>query len=301
MKAIVCKQSGKPDVLKLMEVDKPTPKENEILVKVIASSVTRGDVNLRTMPRFIIHIIGLLMGFKPQKITGIEFAGRVEAKGKDVSRFRVDDEVFGTTTGLRYGGNAEYVCVPESWKMGVISHKPTNMSFLESAVIPVGSMTAMDMLSKISILQGAKVLVYGASGSVGSYALQLAKYYGAEVTAACSTNNIELVESLGADHTIDYTKKDFTKGDQVFDVIFDAVGKIWKWNCKKVLSTNGHFLTVRLPTKERLENLDFLKELAEKGKLKPIIDKSFTLEKVPEAHQYVETGRKKGNVVIRIV
>jgi NADPH:quinone reductase-like Zn-dependent oxidoreductase len=300
MKAIVCKKSGKPDVLKLMEVNKPTPKDNEILVKVLASSVTRGDVNLRTMPRFLLHIIGFLIGFKPQKITGVEFAGRVEAKGKDVSRFRVGDEVFGTTTGLTYGGNAEYVCVPETWKMGVVIHKPINMSFHESAVIPVGAMTAMDMFRRITLDKSQKVLIYGASGSVGSYALQLAKYYGAEVTAVCSTSNIELVKSIGADHTIDYTKEDFTKEDKVFDVIFDAVGKIWKWNCKKVLSKTGHLLTVRLPTKERLEHLEFLKELAEKGKLKPIIDKSFTLEQVPEAHRYVETGRKKGNVVVII-
>jgi NADPH:quinone reductase-like Zn-dependent oxidoreductase len=300
MKAIVCKKSGKPDVLKLMEVVKPTPKDNEILVKVMVSSVTRGDVNLRTMPRFLLHIIGFLMGFKPQNITGVEFAGRVEAIGKDVSRFRDGDEVFGTTTGLTYGGNAEYVCVPETWKMGVVTHKPTNMSFLESAVIPVGAMTAMDMFRRITLDKSKKVLIYGASGSVGSYALQLAKYYGAEVTAVCSTSNIELVKSLGADHAIDYTREDFAKGDKVFDVIFDAVGKIWKWNCKKVLSAKGHFLTVRLPTKERLENLDFLKELAEKGKLRPIIDKSYTLEQVPEAHRYVETGRKKGNVVVVI-
>lgn len=300
MKAIVCKKSGKAEVLKLIEVEKPTPKDDEILVKVMASSVTRGDVNLRTIPRFLLHILGLLFGFKPMKITGVEFAGRVEAIGKNVSRFRVGDEVFGTTTGLTYGGNAEYVCVPEKWKMGVVTHKPTNMSFLESAVIPVGAMTALDMISRIKIKKGAEVLVYGASGSVGSYALQLAKYYGAEVTAVCSSSNIELVKSLGADHTIDYTKEDFTNGDKVFDAIFDAVGKIWKWNCKKVLSTNGHFLTVRLPTKERLENLEFLKELAEKGSLKSIVDKTFTLEQVPEAHRYVETGRKRGNVAIYI-
>lgn len=300
MKAIVCEKSGKPDVLKLMEVEKPTPKDNEILVKVMASSVTRGDVNLRTMPRFLLHIIGFLFGFKPQKITGVEFAGMVEAIGKNVSRFRLGDEVFGTTTGLTYGGNAEYVCVPESWKMGVVSHKPANLSFVESAVIPVGAMTALYMLSKISIAKGNKVLVYGASGSVGSYALQLAKYYGAEVTAVCSTANIELVKSLGADHAIDYTKEDFTKGNATYDVIFDAVGKIWKWNCKRVLSAKGHLLTVRLPTKERLEYLNFLRDLAERGVLKPYIDKTFTLEQISEAHRYVETGRKRGNVAINI-
>jgi NADPH:quinone reductase-like Zn-dependent oxidoreductase len=300
MRAIVCEKSGKPEVLKLTEVDKPTPKDNEILVKVIASSVTRGDVNLRTMPRFLLHIVGFIFGFKPMTITGVEFSGVVEAIGSKVTRFKVEDEVFGTTTGLKYGGNAEFVCVPEVWKMGVVSHKPVNLSFVESAVIPVGAMTALYMLSKITIAKGNKVLVYGASGSVGSYAVQLAKHFGAEVTAVCSTSNIELVKSFGADYANDYTKDDFTKGDKVFDVIFDAVGKIWKWNCKKVLSTNGHFLTVRLPTKERHEHLDFMKELAERGELKPIIDKTFTLEQVPEAHRYVETGRKKGNVVVII-
>jgi NADPH:quinone reductase-like Zn-dependent oxidoreductase len=300
MKAITCNKSGKPDVLVLAEVDKPTPRDKEILIKVIASSVTRGDVNLRTMPRFLLHIVGFLFGFKPMKITGVEFAGKVEGIGKSVSRFKIGDEVFGTTTGLNYGGNAEYVCVPESWKMGVVSLKPTNLSFAQAAVIPVGGMTALDMLSRISIAKGDKMLVYGASGSVGSYAVQLAKHFGAEVTAVCSTSNIELVKSLGADHTIDYTKDDFTKGNKAFDVIFDAVGKLWKWDCKKVLSAKGHFLTVRLPTKERQEHIDLLKELAEKGELKPIIDKTFKLEQIPEAHRYVESGRKKGNVVVII-
>jgi NADPH:quinone reductase-like Zn-dependent oxidoreductase len=300
MKAIVSKKSGKPEVLKLMEVDKPTPKDNEILVKVMASSVTRGDVNLRTMPRFFLHIIGFLIGFKPQKITGIEFAGRVEASGKKVSRFNTGDEVFGTTTGLIYGGNAEYVCIPESWKMGVVSHKPTNLSFAQSAVIPVGAMTAMDMFSKIKVEKGHKVLVYGASGSVGTYAVQLARYFGAEVTAVCSTANIELVKSIGAHDVINYTRNDFTRGDKVYDVIFDAVGKIWNWNCKKALGAKGHFLSVRLPTKESFGNLNLLKDLAEKGILVPVIDKSFALEQVPEAHRYVETGRKRGNVSVLI-
>ena len=300
MRAVVCKKSGTPDVLRIMNVEKPTPNDNEILVKVLASSVTRGDVNLRTMPRVLLHIIGLLFGFKPMDITGVEFAGMVEATGQNVKNFKIGDEVFGTTTGLKFGGNAEFVCVPEKWKMGVVGHKPANLSFAESAVIPVGAMTTLDMYRKAPINAGDKVLVYGASGSVGSYAVQLAKHFGAEVTAVCSTSNIDLVKSIGADHVIDYTRDDFRNGDFVYNVIFDAVGKLWKWNCKKVLSTNGHFLTVRLPTKERLEHLNLLKELAESGEIKPLIDKTYTLEQVPEAHQYVESGRKKGNVVVVI-
>ena len=300
MKAIVCNKSGKPEVLRLADVDKPTPKDNEILVKVMASSVTRGDVNLRTIPRFILHIIGFMFGFKPMRITGVEFAGRVEAIGQRVSRFRVGDEVFGTTSGLIYGGNAEYVCVPESWKLGVVGHKPANLSFAQAAVMPVGAMTAMDMFSRISVKKGQKVLINGASGSVGSYAVQLAKHFGAEVTAVCSTSNIELVRSIGADHAIDYTKEDFCNGNVTYNVIFDAVGKLWKWNCKKILGAKGHFLTVRLPTKEKQEYLNLIKELAESDALLPIIDRTYTLQQVPEAHRYVESGRKRGNVVVSI-
>ena len=170
MRAVVCKKSGTPDVLRIMNVEKPTPNDNEILVKVLASSVTRGDVNLRTMPRVLLHIIGLIFGFKPMDITGVEFAGMVEATGQNVKNFKIGDEVFGTTTGLKFGGNAEFVCVPEKWKMGVVGHKPANLSFAESAVIPVGAMTTLDMYRKAPINAGDKVLVYGASGSVGSYA-----------------------------------------------------------------------------------------------------------------------------------
>jgi NADPH:quinone reductase-like Zn-dependent oxidoreductase len=298
VKAIVCTRSGKPEVLRLEDVPKPAPGENEILVKVKAASVTRGDVNLRRMPRIIMHLIGLLMGFKPMKIAGIEFSGIVEATGSNVLRFKSGDEVFGTTTGLIYGANAEYVCVPETWKMGVVLQKPANLSFAQAAVIPVGAMTALDMFSRISVKKGQKVLVYGASGSVGTYAVQLARHYGAEVTAVCSTANLELVQSIGAQAVIDYTKVDFRKESSVYDVVFDAVGTLWKWECKKVLNPGGHFLTVRLPTKEKTEHLRFLKELAEKGTLIPVIDKTIHLEQVREAHRYIETGRKRGNVSV---
>ena len=300
MKAIVCTKSGSPEVLNLVELDRPIPKQNEILLKVKASSVTRGDVNLRKIPRFILVPVGFLFGFKPMKITGVEFSGIVEAIGSDVKQFNKGDQVYGTTTGLTYGANAEYVCVPEKPKKGVLVKKPVNISFVDAAVIPVGGMTALHILRKANIQKGQKVLIYGASGSVGTYAVQLAKYLGAEVTGVCSANNSEMVRSLGADNVIDYHNEDFRISTTIYDVIFDAVGKITKSSCKKVLKNNGSFLSVKYPTKEKVEYMIFLNELIENGKLKPVIDKSYTLDRIREAHHYVEQGHKKGNVTITI-
>lgn len=298
MKAIVFTKSGSPEVLNLVELDRPIPKQNEILVKVNASSVTRGDVNLRKIPRIILVPIGYLFGFKPMKITGVEFTGVVEAIGSDVKQFNKGDQVYGTTTGLEYGGNAEYVCVPEKSKKGVIVKKPDNISFMEAAVIPVGGMTALHILSKANIQKGQKVLIYGASGSVGTYAVQLAKYFGAEVTGVCRINNLEMVKSLGTQNAIDYQKEDFRKNKIIYDVVFDAVGKISKSSCKNILNKKGSFLSVKYPTKEKVEYMHFINELIEKGKLKPVIDRAYTLDKIREAHSYVEQGHKKGNVVI---
>lgn len=298
MKAILCTKSGSPKVLKLIEVEKPIPRPNEILVKVYASSVTSGDIKLRKIPRFILVPLGLLFGFKAMKITGVEFAGEVEDVGGVAKQFQKGDQVFGTTTGLKYGGNAEYVCVPENPKVGVVIKKPSNISYNDAAVIPVGGMTALHFLMKVNIQKNQKVLVYGASGSVGSYAVQLAKYLGAEVTGVCSSNNLEMVHSIGTDKVIDYKKEDFTKSSVIYDVIFDAVGKISKSGCKNVLSKNGFFLSVKYPTKEKVEYMNLLKELIENGKLKPVVDRTYTLDKVAEAHSYVEQGHKKGNVVI---
>jgi NADPH:quinone reductase-like Zn-dependent oxidoreductase len=298
MKAIVCKKSGSTKVLQFKEIEKPSPKDHEILIKVQASSVTRGDVALRKIPRLVLYPMGFLFGFKPMDITGVEFSGMVEDTGNNVSLFKKGDFVFGTTTGLKYGANAEYVCVPEKWKMGVVAIKPSNLSFAESAVVPVGGMTALHILKKGNIKNGQNVLVYGASGSVGTYAVQLAKHMGAEVTGICSTKNLELVKSIGADKVIDYTKEDFTKNNIKYDVIFDAVGVLWKSQCNKVLKPNGQFLSVRYPTSEKTEYLDYLRDLLERGKIKPVIDRSFLLEEIAEAHRYVESGRKKGNVVI---
>lgn len=300
MKAIVCTKSGSPEVLNLVELDRPIPKQNEILLKVKASSVTRGDVNLRKIPRFILVPVGFLFGFKPMKITGVEFSGIVEAIGSDVKQFNKGDQVYGTTTGLTYGANAEYVCVPEKPKKGVLVKKPVNISFVDAAVIPVGGMTALHILRKVNIQKAQKVLIYGASGSVGTYAVRLAKYLGAEVTGVCSTNNSEMVRSLGADNVIDYHNEDFRISTTIYDVIFDAVGKITKSSCKKVLKNNGSFLSVKYPTKEKVEYMIFLNELIENGKLKPVIDKSYTLDRIREAHHYVEQGHKKGNVPITI-
>jgi len=300
MKAIVCTKPGSPEVLNLVELERPIPKQNEILVKVKASSVTRGDVNLRKIPRFILVPVGFLFGFRPMKVTGVEFTGAVEAVGSDVKQFNKGDHVYGTTTGLEYGGNAEYVCVPQKSKKGVLVKKPENISFMDAAVIPVGGMTALHILRKVNIQRGQKILIYGASGSVGTYAVQIAKYFGAEVTAVCSISNIEMVKSLGADNVIDYHKVDFRNSTTIYDVIFDAVGKITKSSCKKVLKKNGSFLSVRYPTKEKVDYMIFLNELIESGKLRPIIDRTYTLDKISEAHSYVEQGHKIGNVVITL-
>jgi NADPH:quinone reductase-like Zn-dependent oxidoreductase len=307
MKAIVYTKYGPPDVLQLKVVPKPTPKDNELLVKVHAATVHAATIWARNGrhpdSKFFTFIVRLGFGLtKPRKsIIGYELSGVVEAVGKDVNLFKKGDQIYGTTTGLPSGAYAEYVCLPEEWKKGVVARKPKNISFEEAAAIPVAGMAALHILRKANIKKGQKVLIYGASGSMGTYAVQLANYFGAEVTGVCSYRHIEMVRSIGADSVIDYTKEDFTKDGEIYDVVFDAVGKISSSVGKKGLKKNGTYLSSGSLTSETKEKLNFLRELIEKGKIKPVIDKIYPLEQTAEAHRYVDSGHKKGNVVIKVV
>ena len=300
MKAIVFTKSGPPEVLTLQEIDKPAPKNDEILVKIYAGTVAVADVKLRKIPKILQKIFFPLFGFGAKDIWGVEVAGQVEEVGKEVTLFRKGDRVFGTTTGQSTGGNAEYICLPQRSKNQVVGRIPENLSFGEAAALPVGAMTALQLLRKAGAATGKKILIYGASGSVGTYAVQIARYLGAEVSGVCSTANLNLVRSLGASKAIDYTREDFTSNGETYDIIFDAVGKLPRGKWEKSLKKNGVHVSVSSPTKETLEDLEYLIHLVETGALKPVIDQEFPLEHVPEAHRYVETGRKKGNVVITV-
>lgn len=300
MKAILCTKYGTPDVLKLQEVERPVPKDHEVRVKVHATTVTSADCRVRSFnsPLLFWLPMRLVLGLtKPRKpILGVELAGEIDEVGSQVTRFKKGDPVF-AMTGLRFGAYAEYACLAED---GLVAVKPTNVTYEDAAAVLFGGTTALHFFRKGNIGSGKKVLIYGASGAVGTSAVQLAKHFGAEVTGVCSAPNTELVKSLGADKVMDYTKGEWTQSGERYDLIFDAVGKTSKAACKELLAPNGAYVTVdgQGVAKERIEDVIFLKELIESGRLRSVIDRRYPLEQIPEAHRYVELGHKKGNVVI---
>ncbi len=318
MKAIICTKYGPPEVLKIMDVEKPIPKNNEVLIKIHATTVSSADCMMRRGDTFLSRILlGIIKPKKKYQILGTEFSGKIEVVGSKVKKFKSGNEVY-AFRGFGTGCYAQYKCMNET---GSLAIKPGNMEFFEAASVVDGATTALFFLKeKANIQKGQKVLINGASGSIGTFAVQLAKYFGAEVTGVCSTKNIGLVKSLGADKVVDYTIEDFAKTDNTYDIIFDTVGKSSFAHCRKALTSKGKYIATvmtlklilqsfltKLDNKKKVvfamsinktEALNFIRTLIEEGKLKTIIDKQFPFEKLQEAHAYVEKGHKKGNVVI---
>lgn len=299
MKAVRVK-SSKVDGIVLEETEKPNPGSRDVLIRVHCSSVCQGDVKLRQIPNAILVPVGFLFGFKPMTTPGVEFAGVVESVGAKVTKFKPGDQVFGTATSLAHGGNAEYIRVPETRKVGVLIHKPESVPFSDAAVFPVGVMTAYQMLKRVGIEENRTILIYGASGSVGTYAIQLARHFSFRITGVTSTRNRDLVESLGAQTVLDYTDRDSFPPPDRFDAVLDCVGKLNVREIKRMLKESGTFRTVKSPTKEVESELTFLTGLLEQKILSPVVDRSYPLSQVRDAHEYVEQGHKVGNVLIEV-
>jgi NADPH:quinone reductase-like Zn-dependent oxidoreductase len=327
MKAIVWTEYGPPDVLQLKEVAKPTPKDNEVLIKVYATTVTAGDCEQRSLKLPIWHALPMraYVGLKkPKRITilGMELAGEIESVGNDVKIFKEWDQVFAATGFVGMGACAEYICLPEDPEEGALAIKPANMTYEEAAPVPVGGLEALHFLRQGNIQSGQKVLINGAGGTIGTFAVQLAKYFGCEVTGVDSTRKLDMLRSIGADQVIDYTQEDFTKSGETYDFILDVVSKSSFSGSIQSLKQNGRYLIANPGPSQKVrgrwtsmtsskkvtfgaaypktEDLLFLKELIEAGKLKSVIDRCYPLEQIPEAHRYVETGHKKGHVVITV-
>ena len=302
MRAVVCTRYGPPEVLQLRDLPKPVPRNNEVCIKIFATSVTASDCIVRafSVPPRLKLLMGVVLGFKKPRnpIPGLVLAGAVESVGKDVTQFKPGSQVYAFTA-FRFGAYAEYKCLPEK---AVIAMKPSNLSYEEAAAVPYGGLLALYFLKKANIQGRQSVLVYGASGAIGTSAVQIAKYFGAEVTGVCSTTNLNLVKSLGADAVIDYTREDFTQNGTRYDLIFNAVGtRKARLKAQGSLTPVGRHITVDDSTPRlRAEDLVFLTEMVEAGRLRPVIDRTYPLEEIVDAHRYVDMGHKKGNVVIAV-